>query len=152
MRVRLIRLTTLFLGLGLAGGVAAGSASDFYADRDEPHGEVVGWSKGAADDVYDARLFEINGVNLPSARKIVYLKPGEYTLKFRIVAEGHQPGPRTRITRNEPRGYNKLELMVEPGKRYYVGAKFTRGTSDFPWSIVVWKVEPQDGEESTGKQ
>lgn len=149
MKFNILRITAILAGLAVIGTASAKSASDFYADMDEPHGTVVGWSKRPASDIYETRIIKINGEEMPSERGVVYLQPGEYTLEFQILTRNHQPSARTRLTRREPKDYNELKLTVEAGKRYYIGGKFNRRTSDFPWSIVLWKVEPDEEEETS---
>lgn len=137
-------------GLAAAGAARAEFAADFYADTDEPHGTVVSWARGAANDIHAARVYSINGHNVPGERRALFLKPGEYELKFRIIGRDKLPTARSVINRREPEGYNTLTLNVEAGKRYYVGAKLNRKTTDYPWSIVLWKVESEDDAEADG--
>lgn len=140
----LISTFACFAFIGFVAVVHAESASDHYAGLNEPHGVVIGDVSRLSQDIYEVQTIEINDQLIPGSREVLFLKPGEYKLKFRIIADnlqrpilGSTRGPR-------PKDYNAITLNIEPGKEYYVGAKLNPYADGYPWSIVLWKVEEKD--------
>lgn len=96
-----------------------------------------------AQDIYPVRFVEIDGENIVS-RETMWLKPGKYT--FTVSAQIRNPpglnAMRGRVRTQE--GMNEIEVVVEAGKAYYIGAHYEGRERDKPYSLVVYRVEEQE--------
>lgn len=107
-------------------------------------GMIVGAPARPADDIHPVQFTEIDGDRL-IPRDVLWLKPGQYELTVRTIATEQSrilPRDLARWTRrNRDTGYNRIEVVVEAGKKYYVGARFDRTDWESPYSIVLYRVE-----------
>lgn len=164
-----LRIAVAGAGLLALGATAQLGEVPGLASKDEPHGVVRVDVQRQAEQIFPVRVVEVNG-NLVSAddKMALWLKPGKHTLTVRGGVDFHgttfgltTAGPTTdRALRSATRmdntfgtqrtvgrsgGENKLEIEVEEGKIYYIGAERSPDT-DNVWKPVVWKVEERRAE------
>ncbi len=124
-------------GLLLGSGVAVANTPLGTTTPGEHSAQVNGGPASSVNDIYDVQFIAINGTNIP-AREVFWLRPGSYTLTVRVIAD-HARHTLMRRT-NEPRGWNTIDVVVEPGKVYEVRAKFDRKNRRQPYSVVLHRV------------
>ena len=143
-------LATLMLALMLTGSPAlAGEQSardgsdqslgDGFTRPGSHAGQVIGDSQFPSKDLYRVEFIEINGRNISSARDVMWLEPGTYNIKARMLAR-NPPGMSYRSRGRHERGYNEIELVVEAGKTYYLGARYDRSDRRAPYRLVLYRV------------
>jgi hypothetical protein len=120
---------------------AAGCTGIERAPHEEAYGIVTTFPSNVPGYVYPARISTIDGDNIAAAdeRRSFQLPPGTHTI--RIVADLSQATGKVRSVytpRSEQPG--TVEIFVEAGRRYYIGAYFEGGRAD-EWEAKVWKVE-----------
>lgn len=120
------------------------------ASPDRPYGVVTTFTSNVPAKIYPAFIAVIDGNSVQStsavgglaARKHTFqLPPGDH--KIRVVADLRDAtGTLASGTTFTPRGEQPgaLELFVEEGRRYYIGARLTGSRRD-EWEPVVWHVE-----------
>jgi hypothetical protein len=111
-----------------------------FAGAGEPSGQIVGSPARPAGDIYPVRFVGIDGENIVP-REVFWLKPGKYTLTVTPIIT--DPGGLT-TRRPHPRqkeGMNKIDLVVEAGKTYYIGARYDNKNRRAPYSTVVYRIE-----------
>ena len=140
---------TLYLAFALAllSGAAHAQFERLPITQPGPGAAQVFGSPGKpAQELFPVSIIGINGRNI-SARDVLWLEPGTYELTVQIQANfprsGLGPGPSLRTQRRQPKGYNTIEVELEPGKRYHILARFsrTRDEEGRNFSIIVHKVE-----------
>lgn len=130
------------LGVLLAVTCGAAFAADapFVNSRSEPHGVLYLNYKMVPRQIYPVRIWMVDGkLTNRSDQMVVWMKPGDYKLTIKltkVVNMDYAPG----LTTNKMDGaqMHDLNLKVEAGHAYYVGAKFDAKGS---WEPVVWKSE-----------
>ena len=106
--------------------------------------QIVGSPEYRASNLYCVEFIEIDDQNIAGGREVIWLEPGRYTLTVRMIIR-NPPGLRSRQTnRRDNSGYNKIELVVEAGKRYHVLAKYDREREGAPYRTVLYRVEDMD--------
>jgi len=103
---------------------------------------IAGTPGQPANDIYPVNFVEIDGQNIPT-RETFWLKPGKYELRVQPVIR-NAGGLRSisgRIREDPDR--NVIELVVEPGKAYYIGARVDRQNRRQPYTTVLYRVEDQ---------
>jgi hypothetical protein len=96
-------------------------------------------------NIYFVNIDSIDGVPVKSGSHGFQLSPGKHKIK---VIEQIQDNHFTR-RRGEMKNYHVMEIMVEPNKKYYLGAKFIRKnrsklkTGEY-WDAIVWKTSNKD--------
>lgn len=112
-----------------------------FAKPSEPSGKVVLSDYSEAKQLYQVKLIEVNGENVPVRAHAVWLKPGQYELT--LSAQIGQSA-KTNLSIKDRRGFddreNKLNLTVEAGKTYYL-AYDARPKEFDDWKPIVYKVE-----------
>ena len=116
---------------------------------DEPYGTITTASSNIPGKIYPAWVATIDGKNqqsgdvltgpMVSARHTFRLPPGKHTI--RIVADLRQATgviPAIYTPRSQQPG--TIEIFVERGREYYLGALLTGSRSD-EWEAVVWEVK-----------
>ncbi len=112
-----------------------------FAKPSEPSGKVVLSDYSEAKQLYQVKLVEVNGENVPVRAHAVWLKPGQYELTLSA-----QIGDKARrnLSIKDRSGFNdrenKLNLTVEAGKTYYL-AYDARPKEFDDWKPIVYKVE-----------
>ncbi|MFU8878709.1 MAG: hypothetical protein ACNA7E_11245, partial [Wenzhouxiangellaceae bacterium] len=111
-----------------------------YARGDDPAGVLIGWGGQPAQWIYPVVFTHIDGQTITD-REVLYLKPGEYTVKVRAFIS-NKPGLRRSSARGrQDEGHNEITVVVEEGKRYHIGMKNDRSRTIRPWTTVLYKVE-----------
>jgi len=120
------------------------------ASSDRQYGVVTTFTSNVPAKIYPAYIAVIDGDSVQTtaavgglaARKHTFrLPPGDH--KIRIVADlRNATGTLESGTTFTPRGQQpgNLELFVEEGRRYYIGARLTGARKD-EWEPVIWHVE-----------
>jgi len=120
------------------------------ASSDRQYGLVTTFTSNVPAKIYPAYIAVIDGNSVQttsavgglSARKHTFrLPPGDH--KLRIVADLRDAtGTLASGTTFTPRGEQpgSLELFVEEGRRYYIGARLTGNRKD-EWEPVIWHTE-----------
>jgi hypothetical protein len=124
--------------LGVAAAAAAGT--DALVTQKDPHGVVRVDVEKRAQHIHPVKVVEINGDLISTDEKVaLWLKPGKHTLTVRGMIDRDQTFG---ISRSVGQGNekNSVEVNVEEGKVYYVGAKVNPREGG-RWEPVVWKVE-----------
>ncbi len=112
-----------------------------FAKPSEPSGKIVLSEYSEAKQLYQVKLVEVNGENVPVRAHAVWLKPGQYelTLSAQIGNMAKQ-----NMSLKSRRGFdnreNKLNLTVEADKTYYL-AYDARPKEQDDWKPIVYKVE-----------
>jgi hypothetical protein len=132
-----------WLALIAAATLVAGCATPRDADEPVGYAELVADWPSLADDIYPAWISNVSGVPIPQdydRRRYVRLEPGTYDVVLTADLSEADRAFRTRYAEvwAQP---GIIEITVEAGQRYYVGAHFVRGRID-TWEPRVWKVEP----------
>ena len=128
--VRTIKRAALALAFGAA---VAG------AGPDQGKGVVAVAYDGKTQDVFPVLILDIDGKVQPQPpRDVYYLEPGKHTFRLGALLDSSANVQRGNASgRDEKR---TLEIQVEAGKRYLIGAKLTsRSAAD--WQPVVLRVE-----------
>ena len=142
VRATLVAMATM---LWLAGCMEA----RMLTTTDEPYGTITTAYSNIPGKIYPAWVATIDGKNQQSgdvlsggalsSRHTFRLPPGQHTI--RIVADLRQATgviPATYTPRSQQPG--TLEIYVERGREYYLGARLTGSRSD-EWEAVVWEVK-----------
>jgi hypothetical protein len=116
---------------------------------DEPYGTITTASSNIPAKIYPTWVATIDGKNqqsgnvltspMANTRHTFRLSPGHHTI--RIVADLRQATgviPATYTPRSQQPG--TIEIFVERGREYYLGALLNGSRSD-EWEAVVWKVK-----------
>lgn len=104
--------------------------------------QIVGSPGYLVKNLYRVGFVEIDGENIIGARNMMWLEPGRYTLTVQMFIQNPPGGTRTRIrSKRRDSGYNKIELVVEAGKRYHVLAKYDSQRDGVPFRTVLHQVE-----------
>ncbi|GEM_PF-942498 len=105
-------------------------------------GQVIGDSERPGQDLYRVEFVEINGRNISSPRDVIWLEPGTYNIKARMMPR-NPPGMSFRPRHRQERGYNEIELVVEAGKSYYLAGKYDRSDRRSPYRLVLYRVNDE---------
>ena len=132
MNVAYVRRMAVALGVAL---VALGAA----AGPDEDKGVVAVAYDGKTEDVFPVLILDLDGKVQPQPlRDVYYLAPGKHTFRLGAILDSS-----ANVQRSNAYGKDEkrvLEIEVEAGKRYLVGAKLVnRKAAD--WQPVVYRVE-----------
>lgn len=108
-------------------------------------------------DIFDATITQIDGKSTPSGRRNRYpVEPGAHVLTIadRIDPKRVPAAANAQISKmkrlEQQRAYKKVELDVQPGVSYAIGAKLLRDRLDADsirdnayWEPVVWDMRPE---------
>lgn len=125
------------------------------------YGEITTFDSKISDKIYPAYVVEIDDENVNTSlgpslqqqagtvRHVFRLEPGRHTI--RVVADftnpvRDEPVRALYTPRSEQPG--EIEVYVEEGRKYYLGAKLVGQRSD-EWEPVVWRVEDLENYEHT---
>lgn len=128
-----------FALLGFTAVVSAGNQA--LVSPNEPHGVVRVDVERKAEHIYPVKVVEINGDLVSVDDKVaLWLKPGKHTLTVRGMVERDNTFG---VSRSVGQGNedNSVEVTVEEGKIYYLGAK-VNPRENGRWEPVIWKVKP----------
>lgn len=135
-------LFNLFAGFLIALAALPALAESPFTQPGPDSAMVAGTPGRPAQDIYPVRFVEIDDDNIVP-RETMWLKPGKYT--FTVSAMISDPpglnAMRGRVRTQE--GINEIEVVVEAGKAYYIGAHYEGRERDKPYNLVVYRVEDQ---------
>ncbi|RFP70117.1 hypothetical protein DZK26_00935 [Wenzhouxiangella sp. 15190] len=137
------RLILILAGCLIALSALPALADSPFTQPGPESGMVVGTPGRPANNIYPVRVVEIDGQNI-SPREVMWLKPGKYTFTVSALVR-NPPGlsaMRGRVRTQE--GMNEIEVVVEAGKAYYIGAHYEGRERDKPYNLVVYRVEEQE--------
>lgn len=104
-------------------------------------GTLVSENLKPGEYIYPVTLVAINGKNIVSPQLSYYVRPGEHMIQVSMVVRVDASLQRSIEHRQNVRGH--MDITVEPGKRYYLGAKYnpkeSRRTRD--WEPVIYRIE-----------
>ncbi|MCX7546108.1 hypothetical protein [Marinicella gelatinilytica] len=131
------KITLILLALSLPFAVLAFD----FAKPSEPSGKVVLSDYSEASQLYQVKLVEVNGENVPVRAHAVWLKPGQYELTLSAqIGKMAKSNLSIRDRKGLDDRENKLTLTVEAGKTYYL-AYDARPKEHDDWKPIVYKVE-----------
>ncbi|GAA4825451.1 hypothetical protein GCM10011365_05860 [Marinicella pacifica] len=112
-----------------------------FAKPSEPSGKVVLSDYSEAKQLYQVKLVEVNGENVPVRAHAVWLKPGQYELTLSAhIGDKAKSNLSIKDRRGMSDRENKLNLTVEAGKTYYL-AYDARPEKHDDWKPIVYKVD-----------
>lgn len=104
-------------------------------------GTLVSENLKPGEYIYPVTLVAINGKNVVSPQLSYYVRPGEHKIQLSMVVRVDASLQTSIEHRQNVRGH--MDITVEPGKRYYLGAKYnpmeSRRTRD--WVPVIYRVQ-----------
>jgi hypothetical protein len=138
MTVRILASLTLVL-------FSAGAMADLPFAQPGPDAAMVTGTPGRpANDIYPVNFVEIDGQNIVN-RNTFWLKPGKYTIRVQpIISNTVGLSVQRSRLRSQDTDLNLIELVVEPGKSYYIGARVDRTNRREPYTTVLYRVEDQE--------
>lgn len=138
---KIARRFTLFVLLGVVLGLPVLAHEGPYASMDEAHGVLINVVPKNAQSIYPVHITQIDGVRNRNKNPALWLKPGKYVIGLEISSNIRQDVPV--FTRGTVRSVHELTLVVQAGRSYYLGGKYTRLGSN-QWEPVLWKTEDKD--------
>lgn len=123
---------------------SAGALAESPFARPGPDAAMVAGTPGKpANGIYPVSVVEINGLNIPG-REAFWLEPGKYVprVQSRTTNSRGLNSISGRIQEDPDR--NLIELVVEGGKSYHIGARVDRSNRRQPCTSVVDRVEDQE--------
>lgn len=139
------KLSIIRIALAAASLVGSGAAlAQLPFTQPGPNAAMVAGTPGIpANDIYPVSFVEIDGRNIVN-RDVFWLEPGKYEIRVqpRIRNPGGLTATRGRI--REDQGRNVIELVVEGGKSYYIGARVDPTNRRMPYTTVLYRVEDQE--------
>jgi hypothetical protein len=126
----------------LAALASASCAEIRQAIPDRPHGVVVVGQSEIPEYIYPVYLVEVDGTTVRDRRSSWTLDPGDHEIVVAADlsrATGSVRGGYT--SREEQPG--RLRIFVEPGMKYWIGARFKGGRRD-EWEAVIYREAPLD--------
>lgn len=131
---------------GLVVGLTIGSitfpalAGQPFASPGEGFGAIVGAPAQPARDIYPVKVVAIDGEQI-IPREVFWLEPGKYTLTVSALITDPRGLSAMRGRVHEDDDINKIDVVIEAGKTYYIGAHFTGQDRRAPYSTVLYRVE-----------
>ncbi|HSH26936.1 MAG TPA: hypothetical protein VK972_04070 [Wenzhouxiangella sp.] len=111
-----------------------------FANPGEGAGSIVGTPAQPARDIYPVKVVAIDGEQI-IPREVFWLEPGKYTLTVSALITNPPGLSAMRGRMYEDDDINKIDVVVEAGKTYYIGAHFTGKDRRAPYNTVVYRVE-----------
>lgn len=140
-----VKLSIIRIALAAAMLVGSGAAlAERPFTQPGPDAAMIAGTPGKpANDIYPVSFVEIDGRNIVN-REVFWLKPGKY--EIRVQPQIRNPGglTATRGRIREDEGRNVIELVVEGGKSYYIGARVDPNNRRMPYTTVLYRVEDQE--------
>lgn len=91
-------------------------------------------------DLYAVQFIEIDGRNIAGDRDYIWMTPGRYTIKVRMLID-NPPGLNFR--RPEQKfvdDYNVIELDLEAGKSYRILGQYDEARTHAPYQTILYQV------------
>lgn len=137
------KFTLMLAGLLIALTALPALADLPFTQPGPESGTVVGTPGSPANDIYPVWVVAIDGQNI-SPREVIWVEPGKYEFTIMTVVT-NPPGlhaMRGRVRLKD--GINKIEVVVEAGKAYYLGAHYDGRDPRAPYTTVVYRVEDKE--------
>lgn len=109
-----------------------------------PHAATVTGAMGEPGrDIYPVEFVMIDDTNI-SPRNALWLEPGKYKLTVRANARNPRglQSVRGRIRQDED--LNRIEVVLEAGKIYHIGAHYQGRDRRAPYTTVLYRVEDRE--------
>lgn len=118
----------------------ASAQSEFMAQPGPDAAAISGRLGKPGSDLYAVEFVEINGRNIAGNRDYLWLKPGRYTIKVRMLVDDPPGMDFRRPERGLITGYNTIELELEPGKTYTILGSYDKARGRIPYRTILYKV------------
>lgn len=116
-------------------------AKNYFTSPNKPSAKIVLESQKSTESLSSVKLVNVNGKEIIPRSNAVWLKPGEYNLKFSALIENNDVNSGSnRLKYKNNNSNNFLNITIEEGKTYYV-AFDSKDLDIEKWRPVVWKVE-----------
>jgi hypothetical protein len=140
MNIRHLHILLGLVAVVVLSGTAFGQFERLPTTKPGPDAATVIGSPGErARDLYEVRFVAIDGRQI-NPRQTLWLEPGTYELTVSIRADFAGGSPAAPRRRSTP-GYNTIELELEPGKKYYVLARYNRSGEDRgAYSVILHRI------------
>ncbi len=138
-RLTLASLSTLLI-LMLAAAPQVQAQSLPFASSGPDAALITGRLGKPGSDLYAVQFIEIDGRNIAGDRDYIWLKPGRYTIKVRMLVS-NPPGLNFR--RPEQKyvdDYNVIELDLEAGKSYRILGQYDEKRTHAPYQTILYRV------------
>jgi hypothetical protein len=101
--------------------------------------QLVGQPGDPTKDIYEVRFIAVDGINIPGGgREALWLEPGKYEVT--VLGTARDPMARRFTRGRSDEGSNKIEVVVEAGKTYFIGMKYDRSVKRSPYSTVLYRI------------
>lgn len=104
---------------------------------------VVGALGEPGRDIYPVEFVMIDETNI-FPREAMWLEPGKYELRVRTKARNPSGLRSVRGRLQENEDLNLIEVVLEAGKAYHIGAHYHNEDRRAPYSVVLYRVEDRE--------
>jgi hypothetical protein len=116
-------------------------AKNYFTSPKKPSAKIILESQKSTESLSSVKLVNVNGKEVIPRSNAVWLKPGEYNLKFMALIENNDVNSGSnRLKYKNKSSNNFLNITLEEGKTYYV-AYDSKDLDIKKWRPVVWKIE-----------
>ena len=116
-------------------------AENHFTSPNKPSAKIVMVSQKTTQSLDSVKLINVNGKEIIPRSNAVWLKPGQYDLKFSSNMSNNAVNSGSNRMKNiRKNAKNSLNVTIEEGKTYYV-AFDSKDLDINKWQPVVWKVE-----------
>lgn len=136
----LIRICAAAVLLLLAGWVAAASP---FARPGPDAAAIFGEVGQPQNDVHPVTVVAINGREIVP-RDTFWVEPGHYTFKVRPALVNPRGLRAMRGRTRQASGLNTIEVDVEAGNTYYLGARTAGSDRSRPYTVEVYRIVDTD--------
>lgn len=133
-----IVFSLLILSLSAAPQVQAQAAP--FARSGPEAALITGRLGKPGSDLYAVEFIEIDGRNIAGARDYIWLKPGRYTIKVRMLIVDPPGRDFRRPEHRYVDDYNTIELDLEAGKTYTILGQYDKERSQAPYQTILYRV------------
>jgi len=117
------------------------AAENYFTSPNKPSAKIVLVSQKSTQSLDTVKLININGKEIIPRSNAVWLKPGQYDLKFSANIKNNDVNSGSNRMKNiRKNAKNSLNVNIEEGKTYYV-AYDSKDLDIDKWQPVVWKIE-----------
>lgn len=110
-----------------------------FAKPGENSAMISGAVGRRAQFIYPVHFIEINGQNI-HPREFIWLEPGEYELTVRALVTD-PPGLSSTSRFRDSGEYNRITVVLEAGKNYWIGMKYDQAEPARSPNAVLYRVE-----------
>ena len=116
-------------------------ADNYFAKPNSNAAKLILDSSLSTKSLSPVKLLNINGKEINPRLHAVWLKPGDYVLKFSAAISNNSVNSGANSLRNRNKNANTaLTVTLEADKKYYIAYDSQSKNID-QWQPVVWKVE-----------